>query len=159
MSYESYQRDGVDKEMRDSALAGCALSLSRASSSGVMAAGDAWKPRYARECLCARLLEWEMPQLVEPVGMLVSELVTNAFRYGASATVAVSLRLTAGDVLRLTVWDGSPQCPQICAPCSTVEGGRGLLIVEAVVAERCGEWGVSPDCTMTWCQLPLAGAA
>ncbi|MFE4055000.1 ATP-binding protein [Streptomyces sp. NPDC059096] len=92
------------------------------------------------------------------MGLLVSELVTNAFRYGA-ATVMVSLRLTEGDMLRLTVWDGSPQCPRICLPRPLAESGRGLMIVDAVVTERCGEWGVSPDCTMTWCQLPVAGAA
>ncbi|MFJ2175997.1 ATP-binding protein [Streptomyces sp. NPDC087851] len=158
-SFESYQRERVDKEAKDAALAGCALAFSRTSCRDGMAAGDTWKPRQARECLCGRLRQWELPHLVEPVGLLVSELVTNAFRYGAGTTVAVSLRLTEGDMLRLIVWDGSPGCPKICLPGASAESGRGLLIVSAVVTEQCGEWGASPDCAMTWCQLPVAGAA
>ncbi|MFJ7997568.1 ATP-binding protein [Streptomyces sp. NPDC096310] len=161
-SFERYQRERVNQKAKDAALAGFALALSRTACRDGMAPGDAWKPRQARQCLCGRLVQWELPHLVEPVGLLVSELVTNGFRYGAGTTVAVSLRLAEGaegDVLRLTVWDGSPQCPQICLPGLSAEGGRGLLIVEAVVTEWCGEWGVSPDCAMTWCLLPVAGAA
>ncbi|MER5918471.1 hypothetical protein ABT124_51780 [Streptomyces sp. NPDC001982] len=37
------------------------------------------------------------------------------------------------------------------------ETGRGLLLVEALVAELGGTWGFTEDGTCAWCCLALAG--
>jgi anti-sigma regulatory factor (Ser/Thr protein kinase) len=69
--------------------------------------------------------------------LLVSELVTNAIRYGGSRAV---LEATApGGLLRVAVRDDNPDLPVVGRhPSLTAEGGRGLLLV-ATLAD---DWGV-----------------
>ncbi|MEV0038935.1 ATP-binding protein [Streptomyces sp. NPDC050804] len=87
---------------------------------------------------------------------MLSELVTNALRYGGGDRVGVRLRLTGLGMLRVEVDDGSPVPARIRTARQGDEGGRGLLVVDGVVAERGGDWGVSADGTTTWCSMPIA---
>jgi anti-sigma regulatory factor (Ser/Thr protein kinase) len=58
--------------------------------------------------------------------LVVSELVTNAIRYGAEP---IRLRLIRQDVLICEVSDGSSTSPRLRHARTTDEGGRGLFLV------------------------------
>ncbi|MFF6955186.1 ATP-binding protein [Streptomyces sp. NPDC008317] len=105
----------------------------------------------------AELVEkWGHPEVAGDAGLLVSELATNAVRYGrvAGRLFRVEVRL-ADDVLRVGVTDARgerrPQVPE--AVSDDDESGRGLLIVAAVAAR----WAVVPlDVGKTvWAELDL----
>lgn len=98
----------------------------------------------------AMVARWGYPGLVESAELLISELVTNALRYGADDAIAFSLVLAA-DAFVIEVDDGSPCLPQVRAAGPDEESGRGMLLVSAVA----DEWGVSPDGTCTWCVLKI----
>ncbi|MFD7893603.1 ATP-binding protein [Streptomyces sp. NPDC059743] len=124
-----------------------------------MADGDARWPGQVRRAGVARVRAWGLGELAGDVGLLLSELVTNALRYGRGDQVGVRLRLTGLGMLRIEVDDGSPVPARIRTARQGDEGGRGLLVVDAVVAERGGDWGVSGDGTKTWCSIPVRAAA
>ena len=94
---------------------------------------------------CARahaaqiLWEWGMSKLNDSVALVVSELITNA--------VTASCRLDGGPFpvrywllsdrkrVLVLVWDASPAPPVRLSPDECTEGGRGLMLVEAMSAE------------------------
>lgn len=104
----------------------------------------------------AMVARWGYPGLVESAELVISELVTNALRYGADDAIAFKLVLVA-DAFVIEVNDGSPCLPQVREAGPDEESGRGMLLVSAVA----DEWGVSPDGTCTWCvlKIPRAGPA
>lgn len=116
-------------------------------------------PVVFRRCsrlVAARLRLCGLPELVEPMKLLTSELVTNALEHGDGP---VSLLLScSSETVRLTVDDGSRESPRLEAPELDAESGRGLWIVESIASEYGGSWGVSPDCTKTWCSLTVPAA-
>lgn len=114
---------------------------------------------------CARLHtntvlhEWEIGELADDAGLIVSELVTNALKASQALQeirpFALSLR---SDYTRLIieVWDHSPREPRSALAGGDAEGGRGLLVVRAARATplqaartaRCqsaGAWSVGAD--------------
>lgn len=96
----------------------------------------------------AKLRAWGLSALVDDAELLISELVTNGFRYGTEPQI--TFRLVIGtDVLVLEVDDGSPTLPQFRDADPDALNGRGLLLVDAIAAS----WGVSYDGTRTWCTL------
>ena len=98
----------------------------------------------------ARQVLWEagLKDLIEPVELVVSEIVTNAIaacdnlgstpeaRRDAGPSVRLWLAVIEADVL-VMVWDASPSGPQRQTPEPDAESGRGLLLVDAVSAA----WG------------------
>ncbi|MFF8848095.1 SpoIIE family protein phosphatase [Streptomyces sp. NPDC015127] len=85
---------------------------------------------------CARRLEaWGLDQVAYITELILSELVTNAIRYGADP---IRLRLLYDrDSLICEVADGSSTSPHLRRAATTDEGGRGLFLV-AHFAQR---WG------------------
>jgi len=84
-------------------------------------------------------------------GLLVTELVTNALRHGGPGVDLWVRRLPAGG-LRLEVVDGrGGSNPQVQRPTDDAEGGRGLVIVQAV-ASRWGAQRLSAG-KQVWCEL------
>lgn len=92
---------------------------------------------------CARLVlkdllrEWGLAELLEDAGTVTGELVANAARLGE----VFAVRLIPEDgALLIEVVDSSPEEPRIrdAFGDSDAEGGRGLLIVDALAAD----WGV-----------------
>jgi anti-sigma regulatory factor (Ser/Thr protein kinase) len=101
---------------------------------------------------CARghathvLWEWGMSGMADTVELIVSELVTNA--------VVASRALDGGPFpvrfwmlsdrkrVLIVVWDASPCPPARLNPADDVEGGRGLMLVEALSARW--DWYAAP---------------
>ncbi|MFD6226879.1 SpoIIE family protein phosphatase [Streptomyces sp. NPDC060232] len=88
----------------------------------------------ARDKVSRRLADWGLHEVVFTAELVVSELVTNAIRYG---TPPIQLRLIRDTVLICEVSDGSSTAPHMRRARMFDEGGRGLLLV-AQFAER---WG------------------
>ncbi|MFF2777988.1 SpoIIE family protein phosphatase [Streptomyces sp. NPDC058052] len=87
-----------------------------------------------RNAAAARLGEWGLDEAAFAVELILSELVTNAVRYGADP---VRVRLLYDRTLVCEVSDGSSTSPHLRHAAETDEGGRGLYLV-ARFAER---WG------------------
>jgi anti-sigma regulatory factor (Ser/Thr protein kinase) len=117
---------------------------------GELSAADAAWPQELRRTLRASLIRWGHADLIEAAELLLTELVTNALRHGQGHEIGVRAYLY-GSRLVIAVNDGSPLRPELHYAALTDEGGRGLLIVDAMAEE----WGVSPDGTTTWCTLAL----
>lgn len=90
----------------------------------------------ARTFVRLRLREHGLDALVDDVGLVVSELATNAIRH-AGTTFTVSLR-GDGLCLLLTVHDGSREVALERLSGSTSTGGRGLAIMDRLSHD----WGV-----------------
>ncbi|KPI12155.1 hypothetical protein OK006_11121 [Actinobacteria bacterium OK006] len=118
---------------------------------------DARRVPQMRRLVAARLRLCGLPELVEPMKLLTSELITNALEHGDGLGVSLLLSCSR-ETVRLTVDDGSRESPQLAAPELDAESGRGLWIVAAIASEYGGSWGVSPDCTKTWCSLTVPAA-
>ncbi|WP_406402887.1 ATP-binding protein [Streptomyces sp. NBC_00879] len=99
--------------------------------------------RHLRRILRTFLTRWEMPGLTDAAELALTELVANVVRHvpGRRCTLLI---LRRPDGLRVEVGDEDPHCPRPARPeCGgdeLDEGGRGLLLVEAVT----DRWGVMP---------------
>ncbi|MGW4379615.1 SpoIIE family protein phosphatase [Kitasatospora sp. NPDC004531] len=90
--------------------------------------------RTARRLAQHQLTAWGLEDLELDTGLIVSELVTNAIRYG---TPPIRLRLIHEAGLICEVSDSSDSSPYLRRAKSTDEGGRGLYII-GQLAQR---WG------------------
>ncbi|WP_234543914.1 SpoIIE family protein phosphatase [Streptomyces shenzhenensis] len=88
----------------------------------------------ARKMACQQLAAWDLRDAAFATELIVSELVTNAVRYGDGP---IALRLIRDAALICEVSDGSNTAPHLRRARVYDEGGRGLLLV-AQMAER---WG------------------
>ncbi|MEV0186243.1 SpoIIE family protein phosphatase [Streptomyces sp. NPDC050625] len=104
----------------------------------------------ARELACAQVTAWDMGDAAFTTELVVSELITNAIRYG---TPPVQLRLIRDTSLICEVSDGSNTAPHLRRARVFDEGGRGLLIV-AQLTERWGTRHTGTGKTI-WTEQPL----
>jgi len=99
---------------------------------------------------------WDLGEHTDSAGLVISELVTNAVKAtdDAHGVVGVQLRALASSLF-VEVWDGEADAlPVRKRPESEAEGGRGLLLVDAV-AER---WDVERSRLggkVVWAELAL----
>ncbi|MGI5471736.1 SpoIIE family protein phosphatase [Streptomyces sp. CA-132043] len=109
--------------------------------------------RLRAEC-GAKLREWGLADIGFSTELILSELITNAIRYGAAP---VRLRLLHDRSLICEVADGSSTAPHLRRATSMDEGGRGLFLV-AHLAQR---WGTRyvPGGKVIWTEQPLNGAS
>ena len=115
--------------------------------------GEAKWVGRCRQLGAKKLHAWGLSSLAESAKLLISELVTNALRHGASTEIGIRLLITTDGVV-IEVDDGSPGRPYVRMADPEEESGRGLFLVD-FVAEN---WGVSPDGTKTWCALRAPAA-
>lgn len=108
-------------------------------------------PFWARRQTCAVLRAWGMSsEVIETTELLVSELVTNAAKFTAPASqqhysdldgveiISLTLRyLRSSGCLVAEVFDTGPSLPVLAGPDEDAEGGRGLMLVQALSKE----WG------------------
>ena len=104
----------------------------------------------AREYARNQLVTWDLEPLVDTAELLVSELVTNALRYGEGE---IRLRLLLDRTLVCEVWDAGLVQPRRRRARDTDEGGRGLQLVGLLSAG----WGSrrTPRGKTVWFELPL----
>ncbi|WP_433189249.1 ATP-binding SpoIIE family protein phosphatase [Actinoallomurus sp. CA-150999] len=88
----------------------------------------------ARVHASAQLAAWGLEAMAFTTELVVSELVTNAIRYGKSP---IQLRMILQSTLTCEVFDASSTAPHLRRARVLDEGGRGLLLV-AQLTER---WG------------------
>jgi Histidine kinase-like ATPase domain len=114
--------------------------------------------RQARFFTRETLQRWALPELLDDIALVASELVTNAVRHGVGATMpphAAGARTPAAPPVRLSLahWtsrvvcsvrDPSDQGPAARTPDFIAESGRGLHLVAS--------------CSDAWGWHPLAGA-
>ncbi|WP_103514590.1 SpoIIE family protein phosphatase [Streptomyces sp. SM10] len=106
----------------------------------------------ARKRAAAQLVEWGLEDAVFTTELVVSELVTNAIRYGGDP---IHLRLIRDTALICEVVDGSSTAPHLRRARIYDEGGRGLLLVASLTAR----WGTRYSGTgkTIWAEQPLPG--
>ncbi|MFI7286695.1 SpoIIE family protein phosphatase [Streptomyces anulatus] len=141
----------------DTRSAGAALLLARTGtvSDHLVAtwdlAQDPTTPATARVLVRDRLQGWGLGEdTVEATELIVSELVTNAVRYG---TPPLRLRLLLDSTLTCEVHDGSTASPHLRHARTVDEGGRGLFIVSRLASH----WGArhGPDGKVLWTEQDL----
>ncbi|MFE6779792.1 SpoIIE family protein phosphatase [Streptomyces sp. NPDC057702] len=142
-----------------------ALLMARTQGLPAASVGDWRLPReprsvgLARELACHQLREWGLEPLVDTAELLVSELVTNALRYGemgvppAKQGGEIRVRLLLDRNLVCEVWDSGLVQPRRRRARDTDEGGRGLQLVGLLSAA----WGSrrTPRGKTVWFELPL----
>ncbi|MFJ8233115.1 ATP-binding protein [Streptomyces sp. NPDC094448] len=110
--------------------------------------GGTWTARWnrhprsvgrARLGLRKALAGWGLSAIEDLAALVLSELVTNAVRYGAAAGRQIETRCarTPGG-LRIEVHDTGDGRPSLRMPAPDADGGRGLWLV----AELADRWGV-----------------
>ncbi|UQX00003.1 SpoIIE family protein phosphatase [Streptomyces sp. RerS4] len=110
-----------------------------------------------RAAATRRLADWDLDELAFAVELLLSELVTNAVRYG---TEPIQVRLihdrTHDHALICEVSDGSSTAPHLRRAATTDEGGRGLFLV----AQLARAWGTryTPRGKVIWAECALSAA-
>ena len=104
----------------------------------------------ARKWAGATLAGWGLEEAAFVTELVVSELVTNAIRYGQAP---VQLRLVRDRTLICEVSDGSNTAPHLRRARTLDEGGRGLLLV----AQLTQGWGTRQTARgkTIWAEQPL----
>lgn len=106
-----------------------------------------------RRIMAAKLQTWGLDESVHDAQLMVSELLSNALRYGdQAADIGFRLILTP-KAITIAVNGGTSYRPRAVQSDADSEGGRGLFIVAAVASA----WGVGDDGTTTWCTLSRPG--
>ncbi|MFD0505550.1 ATP-binding protein [Streptomyces chiangmaiensis] len=104
----------------------------------------------ARALATRQLKQWGLEYLVESTELIVSELVTNAIRYGNGT---IGLRLIRHELLTCEVSDAGNSHPRLRHPRTTDENGRGLLLVSRLSRR----WGTryAADGKVIWAEQQL----
>ena len=104
----------------------------------------------ARRFVDETLRRWECDELFDVVGLLTSELVTNAILH-AHSEIELSVSMMP-DAIRIDVLDHSADLPSPRTAAEEDTSGRGLWLVEALATA----WGVDerPGGKSVWFELP-----
>jgi len=106
-----------------------------------------------RASVARQLARWGLDDMAFATELILSELVTNAIRYGSGP---IQVRMLRDRSLICEVFDGSSTSPHLRYAATTDEGGRGLFLV-AQLSER---WGTryTPAGKVIWAEQPLPPA-
>jgi anti-sigma regulatory factor (Ser/Thr protein kinase) len=130
-----YQRisDGSDGESALQAGSGQALPADVGRIAlPELPASSSWARRYTRFFLesCEGISE----DITETAELIVSELVTNAVKFGGASHISLTLR-SFSEVLLIEVYDSSSNPPILSSTDGGAENGRGLMLVNALSKE------------------------
>ncbi|MFJ4776091.1 SpoIIE family protein phosphatase [Streptomyces sp. NPDC088762] len=105
-----------------------------------------------RAAAMGQLARWGLEESAFAVELLLSELVTNAVRYG---TGPIRVRLIRDHALICEVYDNSSTAPRMRHAATTDEGGRGLFLV----AQLARSWGTryTPHGKVIWAECAVDG--
>jgi len=109
------------------------------------------------------LANWNLPDAVDLIGLVATELATNAvhasrpMRLAGHPSVIRACLLTDRLVARVEVWDEAPGFPALRDAPHDAENGRGLILVNNVTA---GAWGWTQVAALlpakcVWAEIPL----
>jgi anti-sigma regulatory factor (Ser/Thr protein kinase) len=103
-----------------------------------------------RDAVSQKLETWGLSEFGFTMELILSELVTNAIRYGAGP---IHVRLIRDRALICEVADSSSTSPHLRYAATTDEGGRGLFLVSQM-ADR---WGTryTPHGKVIWAEQAL----
>jgi anti-sigma regulatory factor (Ser/Thr protein kinase) len=111
---------------------------------------DLRAPGEARAAIRRLLPDWRLGALLEPVLLVVSELVANAVQHGRPP---VGLRLRrAGQGVRVDVHDEEGTPVESSSAAAEAESGRGLAIVDALASDS-GVDQIEGDGKVVWAQV------
>ncbi|MGW9493053.1 ATP-binding protein [Streptomyces prasinus] len=96
--------------------------------------------RHLRRILRLCLKDSGLLEVADAAEIALSELLANVIRHVPGRRCGICFLLLPGAV-RVEVSDGCPRLPVAAAQEALAEGGRGLLLVEAVT----DRWGTTPD--------------
>ncbi len=91
--------------------------------------------RFVRDVTASRISD----ERADDVDLLVSEVVTNAVKYGGGDFVRVTVA-ERGPRVRVDVTDHSSEAPRVVRPSADRPGGRGMLLVDRIASR----WGSEP---------------
>lgn len=115
-------------------------------------AHDRTTPAMARTLVRDRLEGWHLgEETIEATELIVSELITNAVRYG---TPPLQLRLLLDRTLTCEVHDTSPVVPHLRHARTVDEGGRGLFIVSQLATHWGTRYGAEGKALWTEQEIP-----
>ncbi|MET7645358.1 ATP-binding protein [Streptomyces sp. NPDC005426] len=100
--------------------------------------------RHLRRILRLYLAGWGMAEVTDAAELALTELVANVVRHVPGRRCQTFIfRLPGGEGVRVEVADDCPRVPVVVAGDACDEGGRGLVLVDAVA----DKWGVEtrPD--------------
>lgn len=115
-------------------------------------------PYVARRFVHSQLLTWGVPELIDSVELVASELVTNAVEHSAGREIGLRLE-RVGLAVKVRVWDAaSDAVPMGPDPAATYldESGRGLLLTDAV-SDQWGWYRVSTGGKCVWAIITSEG--
>ncbi|MFE1410020.1 SpoIIE family protein phosphatase [Streptomyces sp. NPDC085524] len=114
--------------------------------------GEASAVSRVRNAGAAQLTAWGLEDISFTTELILSELITNAIRYGSAP---VRVRLLRDRSLVCEVSDGSSTSPHLRYAATTDEGGRGLFLV----AQYADRWGTryTDRGKVIWAEVPLTG--
>ncbi|MFJ9097168.1 SpoIIE family protein phosphatase [Streptomyces sp. NPDC102405] len=103
-----------------------------------------------RAAVSRQLARWDLDELAFTTELILSELVTNAIRYGGDP---IHVRVLHDRTLICEVFDSSSTSPHLRYAAMTDEGGRGLFLV----AQLSDRWGTryTPEGKVIWAEQPL----
>ena len=106
----------------------------------------------ARAAVRKTIAEWNLAEPIDDAVLVVSELVTNAFRYGSGPLV---LHLTVEDgYLVVGVQDNKPaSAPSPKEVPDTQPDGRGLKLISAIASQW--GWDQANGHKIVWAQIPI----
>ncbi|WSY80368.1 SpoIIE family protein phosphatase [Streptomyces sp. NBC_00876] len=120
-------------------------------------AHDRTTPAVARTLVRDRLEGWNLDEdTIEATELIVSELITNAVRYG---TPPLHLRLLLDRTLTCEVHDTSPVAPHLRHARTVDEGGRGLFIVSQLATHWGTRYSTYGKALWTEQEVPADGAS
>ena len=113
-------------------------------------APDSSSPAIARSRAAAFVAPWASEHLATRLNLLVSEIVTNAVVHGGSS-IHLELDVLTAYSVRVEVFDGSFDLPEMQTLPPESESGRGLHLVDALA----NEWGARErvDGKVVWFEL------
>ena len=105
----------------------------------------------ARALVRDALRDWGLNAISDDATLVVTELVTNAVTHGGSV-LRLQLSRTSG-AFRIEVVDDGEGTPEPQPPDTEAEGGRGIMLVDAMSSS----WGVEnvPQGKLVWAEIAI----
>ncbi|MFF1594831.1 ATP-binding protein [Streptomyces sp. NPDC058286] len=93
---------------------------------------------------------------IEPVLVVVSELLTNAVLHGSGHSVGYCSWAPRPGLIRIEIGGAATEDePKLQHAAPLAESGRGLFLTDAFINDLSGEWGYCKKATTAWCDIPI----